>query len=679
MAELRWLPPLEFPVSPENMARVWAGLRFGLITLLAFSLALFVGFEALIDSAGTAGMTAAVLSQPNAGAVFAKSYARLFGTVSGGVATVALYWIFPQAPWLFAAGMAVWLGICAYWGGKLKYFASYAAILGGYTATIIVMSTNTPEVAMVIAGTRVSVIVIGILTVAFIFGIIHIRKGFKTYLPPLLEMNDRIIAQARQAVSDPVSYDHVATMRKWAADTEAMHQSLVYAGAEDPEVELHAHSVRCGMNEFFADIADFNIRLKELGLILQESPHRAFVQEINHGLLEAFNARLDETDAQADQRMAVLEKRTMDYFAAQASPSLLDRSRVLHEIHAATKLIDTMNRIRRGRETFDEEDIRPLGRATTISQNLYNGFVVAITFMVAWGIYIVDEWQTGGLLFVVMISTLMIVVTVTEDPASMIKMAHLGALGCVVPALICQQVLMPLGSGFPWLVLSYAVLIIPCSILKSFPSTAGMGNMFMMFGMMLTLPDNQMDYNLQLFLNNVQALVGASVLCVASVLIFYPVRNKEKGLRVVRHGLQELWAIPQYLRKDRFSEWEDRQQERIGFIDRIASLKGTVVAKETIQELLIMLRMARCFRRQHFHLQNINFSDSLKRLMAQVLWLWPRQLENSDKFRELAQRLSDALVAEAEKTPTHGLELAAAAQEWLMIAKNNEVLASLPC
>lgn len=679
MAELRWLPPLEFPVSPENMARVWAGLKFGLVTLVAFSLALFVGFEALIDSAGLAGMSAAVLSQPNAGAVFAKSYARLFGTISGGVACVALFWIFPQAPWLFAAGMAIWLGICAYWGGKLKYFASYAAILGGYTAAIVAMDTANPEVAMVTAGNRVSVIVIGILSVAFVFGLIHVRKGFKTYLPPLREMSDRIIAQAQQAVRDPEAYDHVATMRQWAADIEAMHQSLEYAGAEDPEVGLHARSIRCGLNELFADIADFNIRLKELGLLLKESPERAFADEINQGLIDAFNARLQETDAQADQRMVALHQRVLDYFSAQHEPNFLDRSRLLAEVHAARKLIDTMNRIRRGRETYDEEDIRPLGQATTRSQNLYNGFVVAMTFMVAWGIFIVDEWQTGGMLFVVMASSLMVVVVVTEDPAAIIKVAYLGALGCVVPALLCQQVLMPLGSGFPWLVLCFSILIIPCSVLKAFPSTAGMGNMFMMFGMMLALPDNQMVYNLQNFLNNMQALVGATMLCLASVLIFYPIRNRQKGQRAARRGLRELWLIPQCLRKDRFSEWEDRQQERVGVVDRIASLKGTVIARETIQELLIMLRMARCFRRQQMNLDGINVPDSLKRLMGQLLWLWPRQLDNPDGFRRMAQRLSDALVAEAQAMPANELELLAAAQEWRMIAKNNEVLASLPC
>ena len=679
MATLRLLPAFEFPVAPENMARLVAGFKFGLVSLLVFALALFVGFEAMIDSAGTAGMCTAILAQPNAGAVFAKSYARLLGTISGGLACVALFWIFPQAPWLFAAGMALWMGVCAYWGGKFKYFGSYAATLSGWTAVIVAMDTNNPEVAMVTAGNRVSAIIIGILAVAFVFGIIHIRRGFKTYLPPLLEMNDRIIAQAQEAVNHPETYDHVATMRKWAADIEAMHQSLEYAGAEDPEVALHARSIRCGLNELFADIADFNIRLKELGLLLKDSPERAFADEINQGLLDAFNARLQETDAQADARMVTLRQKVLDYFAAQAEPNLLDRTRLLAEIHAARKLIDTMNRIRRGRQTFDEEDIRPLGQATTMRQNLYNGFVVAIAFMVSWGIFIVDQWQPSGMLFMMMVPTLLLVVIVTEDPATIIKMAFMGSIGCVLPALICSQVLMPLGSGFPWLILSFAVLIIPCSILKSFPSTAGMGTMFMMFGMMLSLPNNQMQYNLQLFLNNTQAMVAASMVGVATVLIFYPIRNRGKARRVERHATYELRRLKHNLRADRFAEWEDRQQERVGMIDRIGSLKGTVIARESIQALLIMMRIARCYRRQFNDLARVPVSASVKRLVGQAEWFWGRQFESTTRFRMVALRLVDALTAEAQAQPANALELLAAAQEWRMIATNNEVLAALPC
>ena len=679
MTTLRWLPPLEFPVSPENTARLRAGLRLGLLTTLAFGLALFTAFEALIDMAGVAGMCACILSLPDSGAVFAKSYARIFGTVAGGVACVLIYWVFPQAPWLFAASMAIWMGVCAFFGSRFKYFGSYASILSGYTAIVIAKSTPNPEEVIRIAGERVSVIVIGILSVAFVWGVFHVRKGFKAYLPPLHEMSDRIIAQVTQVVKQPEAYDHVATMRAWARDIEAMHQNLVYAGGEDPEVKLHARSIRCGLNEFFANIADFNIRLKELGILLRDTPHKAMADEVNREILSAFQTRLDVPAEQSDVRMTEIRRRVLDYFVARNEMDAIDCTRLLAEVDAAQKLIDSMNRVRRGRETFDEEDIRPLGQSTSVAHALYVSCVVAFTFLLGWGVFIVNEWQPAGLQFLVVTCILIQQVAVTEDPVGAIKSFQLGILTCIFPAVLCSQVLMPLGSGFPWLMLSFSVIIIPCCILRSFPQTQSAGNTFMIFAMMLSLPDNQMQYDLQGFLNNVQATVAAWVMVLASILIFFPIRNRKKVERIEYRAYQALRSLPHHLNLKRFRVWEDKQQERICFIERMGAVRNTVVGEESVRMLLIMLRMGRCLRRQRMDLEGFSLTPALKELVARAEWFWPRQAESSARFLRVAQRLVDALDQEAAVQPALRLKLHAAAQEWRMIMVNHQKLLALQC
>lgn len=98
MAALRWFPPLEFPLSSDVLARVRAGLKLGLLTMLAFGLALFTSFEALIDMAGLAGMCACILSLPDSGQSLPKAMRVCLALLRAGVACVALYWVFPQAP-----------------------------------------------------------------------------------------------------------------------------------------------------------------------------------------------------------------------------------------------------------------------------------------------------------------------------------------------------------------------------------------------------------------------------------------------------------------------------------------------------------------------------------------------------------------------------------------------------
>lgn len=201
----------------------------------------------------------------------------------------------------------------------------------------------------------------------------------------------------------------------------------------------------------------------------------------------------------------------------------------------------------------------------------------------------------------------------------------------------------------------------------------------MIFGMMLSLPDNQMTYDLQGFLNNLLAQMAGWTLVLASVLIFFPIRNRAKAFRIERRGYDGLMALPHHLRLDRFRMWEDKQQERVCFIERIAALKGTALAQEAIETLLKQMRVGRCFRRQRLDLMGLNLSASLRQRINQAEWFWSRQFDSPERFQKVARRLVEALVAESIAQPAHQLELQAAAQEWRMIAQNNQVLAGLSC
>ncbi|MFM7122156.1 MAG: hypothetical protein ACKOW6_01025, partial [Fluviibacter sp.] len=75
----------------------------------------------------------------------------------------------------------------------------------------------------------------------------------------------------------------------------------------------------------------------------------------------------------------------------------------------------------------------------------------------------------------------------------------------------------------------------------------------------------------------------------------------------------------------------------------------------------------------------IDLPKQLRQRIAQAEWFWARQFDSPERFQKVAERLVDDLVAESLAQPAHQLELQAAAQEWRMIAKNNQVLASLPC
>src|SRR5277367_3688668 len=150
------------------LAGARAPLLFGVRLWASVCLALFVAFWLQLDSPFWAGTSAAVVCQPQLGASLRKGWFRMIGTVIGAVAIVVFTACFPQDRIGFFALLALWGGLCAFVATVLRNFASYAASLAGYTATIVAADTlgatggASPEVFWV-AVWRASEISIGIL------------------------------------------------------------------------------------------------------------------------------------------------------------------------------------------------------------------------------------------------------------------------------------------------------------------------------------------------------------------------------------------------------------------------------------------------------------------------------------------------------------------------------------
>jgi uncharacterized membrane protein YccC len=128
---------------------------------------LFIAFELELDNAYWAGMSAAVVCQPQLGASLRKGYFRMVGTVVGAVAAVILSSLFPQQRLWFLLGLAVWCGACGFASRLLRHFASYAAALAGFTAVIIAagelrVTGGSNGDAFMLAVTRAAEICIGI-------------------------------------------------------------------------------------------------------------------------------------------------------------------------------------------------------------------------------------------------------------------------------------------------------------------------------------------------------------------------------------------------------------------------------------------------------------------------------------------------------------------------------------
>jgi len=143
-------------------------LLFGLRLWASVTLALYVAFWLELDNPFWAGTSAAIVSLPQLGASLRKGWFRMIGTLVGAVMSVVLVACFPQDRILFLGALALWGAACSFVSALLRNFASYSAMLAGYTVAIIAGDllgatggVNANE-AFLLAVTRANEICIGI-------------------------------------------------------------------------------------------------------------------------------------------------------------------------------------------------------------------------------------------------------------------------------------------------------------------------------------------------------------------------------------------------------------------------------------------------------------------------------------------------------------------------------------
>src|ERR1700740_3401589 len=98
----------------DTLSRARAPLLFGLRLWTSVCLALFVAFWLDLDNPFWAGISAAVMCQPQLGASLRKGWFRMVGTVIGATMVVVLTACFPQDRVAFLGLLALCGAVCAF-------------------------------------------------------------------------------------------------------------------------------------------------------------------------------------------------------------------------------------------------------------------------------------------------------------------------------------------------------------------------------------------------------------------------------------------------------------------------------------------------------------------------------------------------------------------------------------
>ncbi|MGQ5793001.1 FUSC family protein [Serratia sp. IR-2025] len=192
------LPFLEWSRTPWGKA-AGGQWRYALRNSLAMCLALWVAFVLELDEPYWALTSAAVVSFPTIGGVISKSIGRIFGSLVGAAASVAIAGHCLNDPWLFTLFIAAWIGLCTYVSNHYQNNVSYAFALAGYTAAIIAFGTvNVTDTQQIfdIAQARVCEVITGILCGGLMMMILPSTSDGEALLTSLRRMQLRLLEHA---------------------------------------------------------------------------------------------------------------------------------------------------------------------------------------------------------------------------------------------------------------------------------------------------------------------------------------------------------------------------------------------------------------------------------------------------------------------------------------------------
>ena len=146
--------------------------------LVAAFLALGIAMRLDLPQPRTAMTTVFIVMQPQSGAVLAKSFYRIGGTLVGLIATLFLIAVFAPQRELFLGALALWTGICTAGAARNRNFRSYGFLLAGYTAALIgIPAAQHPDGAFLSALTRAAEVTLGVLCAGVVGALVFPRQA----------------------------------------------------------------------------------------------------------------------------------------------------------------------------------------------------------------------------------------------------------------------------------------------------------------------------------------------------------------------------------------------------------------------------------------------------------------------------------------------------------------------
>ncbi|MFT4064145.1 FUSC family protein [Paraburkholderia sp.] len=514
--------------------------------LAACFLALGIAMKLDLPQPRTAMTTVFIVMQPQSGAVFAKSFYRICGTLVGLVVMLALLGLFAQQPELFIISTAIWVGICTAGAARNRNFRSYGFVLAGYTAALIgIPASQHPDGAFLSALTRVAEVVIGIVCAGAVSGLVFpqfagmqmrgtVRARFSAFVEyvsaSLAGRNDRARIEATNArfVADIVGFEAARSVAVFEGPASRMRGGrLARLNSEFMTASTRFHALHQLMNRLRANSANGT-----QGAAIAIAALEPYFREIAPLLAKSGEPVLSAADAahaaaQLDAYKAELPRRvraTRGELETHPDAPLLDFDtaaellyRFIDDLHAYAATYASLAVDTHARERWIE---RYEPKTNAIAAGVA-GVRAAIVMMVLGAFWIATAWPSGSTLTLNAAAVCALASSAPDPKRTAFQMAG-GTVLATLMGMIAVFGVFPHIDGFAMLCVALTPFLLLGVFMTTRPKLAGYGVGYCIFFCFLAGPDNVMHYDPSAFMNDALALVLSMLVSSIAFAVLLP-------------------------------------------------------------------------------------------------------------------------------------------------------------
>lgn len=508
--------------------------------LLAAFLALAIALRLDLPQPRTAMTTVFIVMQPQSGAVLAKSFYRIGGTLVGLVATLTLVALFAQQPELFLGALALWTGVCTAGAARNRNLRSYGFLLAGYTAALIgIPAAQHPDGAFLAALTRAAEVSLGVLCAGFVSALVLPEHASEQMRSTVRARFSNFVEYVASALAGRMAREQIErTNAHFLAEIVGFEAVRSIAVFEGHDTRLRSGRLARLNREFMTASTRFHAlhqlmnRLRATGAAETVGALEPYFAELAPMLYTPGEPVLQAVDAahSADRLQAFkteLPRRvraTREKLAAQPGSALIDFDtasellyRFVDDMHAYALTYASLALTTHARERSPERYEPKTSAVVTAIAGIRGAIVMAVlsTFWLA------TAWPSGATL-VLNAAAVCALASSSPHPTRMAMQMSIGTLLAAVVGAIVVFAVYPRIDG---LALLCAVLAPPLAVgvfLTTKPKLAGIGAGFCIFFCVLAGPDNVMSYDPAGFADSALALIFSMLVCAIAFSVLLP-------------------------------------------------------------------------------------------------------------------------------------------------------------